>query len=227
MRLPLFVFAAAVPLLVALGCARSDAAAASSGPVAAASPLAYGAPAPAGTQTAVFAGGCFWSMEKAFDGVRGVQRATSGFTGGTTVRPSYESTFSNPAGHVEAVEVVFDPEVVSYTTLVRLFWHNVDPTTDDRQFCDRGETYRAALFPRDAAQRRAAEASLRQVDARMSRPVVAQVRRSAPFYAAEEYHQDFARLNPARYEQYRRGCRRDVRLRELWGDLAGVAGSRI
>jgi peptide-methionine (S)-S-oxide reductase len=227
MRLPFFVLAAAAPVLVALGCARSDASAAPAEPTVAASPLADGAPAPAGTETAVFAGGCFWSMEKAFDGVRGVQRATSGFSGGTTANPTYEETFSNPAGHVEAVEVVFDPEVVSYATLVRLFWHNVDPTTDDRQFCDRGETYRAALFPRTAAQRRVAAVSLRQVDARMSRPVVATVRRAAPFYAAEAYHQDFARLNPARYEQYRRGCRRDVRLRELWGDLAGVAGTRI
>jgi peptide-methionine (S)-S-oxide reductase len=227
MRLSLLAFAAAVPLLVALGCARSDASAAPSEPVAAASPLADGAAVPARMETAVFAGGCFWSMEKVFDGVRGVQRAVSGFSGGTTVNPSYESTFSNPAGHVEAVEVVFDPDVIPYPTLVRLFWHNVDPTTDDRQFCDRGETYRAALFPRNAAQRRVAEASLRQVDARMSRPVVATVRRAAPFYAAEAYHQDFARLNPARYEQYRRGCRRDVRLRELWGDLAGVAGPRI
>jgi peptide-methionine (S)-S-oxide reductase len=227
MRLPLFAVAAAVPLLVALGCARSDASAAPSEPAVAASPLADGAPVPARMETAVFAGGCFWSMEKAFDGVRGVQRAVSGFAGGTTVNPSYEETFTNPAGHVEAVEVVFDPDVITYQTLVRLFWHNVDPTTDDRQFCDRGETYRAALFPKNAAQRRVAEASLRQVDARMSRPVVAMVRRAAPFYAAEAYHQDFARLNPARYEQYRRGCRRDVRLRELWGDLAGVAGSRI
>ena len=227
MRLSLLAFAATAPLLVAHGCARSDASAVPSGPVVTASPLADSAPVPARMATAVFAGGCFWSMEKVFDGVPGVQRAVSGFSGGTTVNPTYEETFSNPAGHIEAVEVVFDPDVVSYPTLVRLFWHNVDPTTDDRQFCDRGDTYRAALFPKNAAQRRVAEASLRQVDARMSRPVVATVRRAAPFYAAEAYHQDFARLNPARYEQYRRGCRRDVRLRELWGDMAGVAGPRI
>ena len=111
--------------------------------------------------------------------------------------------------------------------LVRLFWHNVDPTTTDRQFCDQGPTYRAAIFAQTAAQRRVAQASLRQVSARLSRPVVATVRPAAPFYAAEAYHQDFARRNPDRYEQYRRGCRRDVRLRELWGDAAGTAGSRI
>jgi peptide-methionine (S)-S-oxide reductase len=178
-------------------------------------------------ETAVFAGGCFWSMEKVFDNARGVQRAVSGFSGGTTVNPSYESTFSNPAGHIEAVQVVFDPAVVSYEMLVRLFWHNVDPTAADRQFCDQGATYRAAIFAQTPAQTRVAQASLRQVEARMSRPVVARVRAAAPFYAAESYHQDFARRNPDRYEQYRRGCRRDVRLRELWGDAAGTAGTRI
>ena len=224
MRLPFLLLAAAVPLLVALGCARRDAAAA---PAAPASPLADTAPTPARMETAVFAGGCFWSMEKVFDGAPGVQRATSGFSGGTTVNPSYESTFTNPAGHIEAVEVVFDPDVIGYEALVRLFWHNVDPTAADRQFCDRGETYRAALFPQTPAQRRVATASLRAVDARFSQPVVARVRAAAPFYAAEAEHQDFARLNPARYEQYRRGCRRDVRLRELWGEAAGVAGTRI
>lgn len=227
MRLSVLVFAAAVPLLVALGCARSDASASPAAPPVAASPLADSAPVPPRMETAVFAGGCFWSMEKVFDGAPGVQRATSGFSGGTTVNPSYESTFTNPAGHIEAVQVVFDPAVVSYASLVRLFWHNVDPTAADRQFCDRGETYRAAIFAQTAAQRRVAAASLRQVAARMERPVVARVRAAAPFYAAEAYHQDFARLNPARYEQYRRGCRRDVRLREIWGESAGVAGARI
>lgn len=214
--------AAAACSLVGLGCARTEAA-----PAAPASPLADDAPVSARMETAVFAGGCFWSMEKVFDGVRGVQRAVSGFSGGTTVNPSYESTFTNPAGHIEAVQVVFDPAVISYETLVRLFWHNVDPTATDRQFCDQGPTYRAAIFPQTAAQTRVAQASLRQVSARMSRPVVATVRRAAPFYAAEATHQDFARRNPDRYEQYRRGCRRDVRLRELWGDAAGTAGSRI
>ncbi len=178
-------------------------------------------------ETAVFAGGCFWSMEKVFDGQRGVQRAVSGFSGGTTVNPSYESTFSNPAGHIEAVQVVFDPAVVSYASLVRLFWHNVDPTTTDRQFCDRGPTYRAAIFAQTPAQRRTADASLAQVRARLSQPVVATVRASAPFYAVDASHQDFARLNPARYEQYRRGCRRDARLQQIWGAAAETAGSRI
>ncbi|HEX9950245.1 MAG TPA: peptide-methionine (S)-S-oxide reductase MsrA [Rubricoccaceae bacterium] len=216
--------AAALSLLVAFGCAQGDASAAPATP---ASPLADTAPVPPRMETAVFAGGCFWSMERVFDGVRGVQRAVSGFSGGTTVNPSYESTFSNPAGHIEAVQVVFDPAVISYETLVRLFWHNVDPTATDRQFCDQGPTYRAAIFAQTPAQTRVAQASLRQVEARMARQIVARVRASAPFYAAEAYHQDFARLNPARYEQYRRGCRRDVRLRELWGDAAGTAGSRI
>ena len=222
MRLSLLALAVALSSLAALGCARSEAA-----PAAPASPLADDAPVAPRLETAVFAGGCFWSMEKVFDGQRGVQRAVSGFSGGTTVNPSYESTFTNPAGHIEAVQVVFDPAVVSYETLVRLFWHNVDPTAADRQFCDRGPTYRAAIFAQTAVLTRGAPASLRQVAARMSRPVVATVRRAAPFYPAEATHQDFARRNPDRYEQYRRGCRRDVRLRELWGDAAGTAGARI
>lgn len=221
MRLPLLAVTAALSL-VALGCMRTEAA-----PVAPASPLADDAVVPARMETAVFAGGCFWSMEKVFDGHRGVQRAVSGFSGGTTVNPSYESTFTNPAGHVEVVQVVFDPAVISYETLVRLFWHNVDPTAGDRQFCDRGPTYRAAIFPQTAAQRRIATASLAQVRARLNQPVVATIRPTAPFYALPDVHQDFARRNPARYEQYRRGCRRDVRLREIWGAAAETAGSRI
>ncbi len=218
----MLALAAAACSLVALGCMRSEAA-----PIAPASPLADDAPVPARMETAVFAGGCFWSMERVFDGQRGIQRAVSGFSGGTTVNPSYESTFTNPAGHVESVQVVFDPAVVSYESLVRLFWHNVDPTTNDRQFCDRGATYRAAIFAQTPAQRRVADASLAQVRARMSQPVVATVRGAAPFYAAEASHQDFARLNPARYEQYRRGCRRDARLQQVWGAAAETAGSRI
>ncbi len=222
MRLSLLAVTAATFSLVALGCMRTEAA-----PVAPASPLADAAAVPPRMETAVFAGGCFWSMEKVFDGQRGVQRAVTGFSGGTTVSPSYESTFTNPAGHVEAVQVVFDPAVISYETLVRLFWHNVDPTAAERQFCDQGPTYRAAIFPQTAAQRRVATASLAQVRARLRQPVVATVRAAAPFYALPDVHQDFARRNPARYEQYRRGCRRDVRLRELWGAAAETAGSRI
>ena len=220
MRLSLIALVAAVPLLFAL--TRTPA-----GASAAPSPLTDDAPTPARMETAVFAGGCFWSMEKAFDGLPGVQRATSGFTGGTTVNPSYEESFANPAGHVEAVEVVFDPDAISYRTLVRHFWHNIDPTVDDRQFCDRGPTYRAALFPQTPAQQRTAEASLRQVRARLRQPVVTRIQAAAPFYALGAEHQDFARLHPARYEQYRRGCRRDVRLREIWGDAAGTAGANI
>ncbi len=222
MRLSLLALAAAAFSLVALGCTRTEAA-----PAAPASPLADGAAVPPRMGTAVFAGGCFWSMERVFDGQRGIQRAVSGFSGGTTVSPSYESTFTNPAGHVEAVQVVFDPAVISYETLVRLFWHNVDPTAGERQFCDQGPTYRAAIFPQTTAQRRVAEASLAQVRARLRQPVVATIRATAPFYALPDVHQDFARRNPARYEQYRRGCRRGDRLHEIWGAAAETAGSRI
>ncbi len=222
MRLSLLALAVTASSLVALGCMRSEAA-----PIGPASPLADDAAVPARMETAVFAGGCFWSMERVFDGQRGVQRAVTGFSGGTTVNPSYESTFTNPAGQLESVQVVFDPAVVSYASLVRLFWHNVDPTTNDRQFCDQGPTYRAAIFAQNAAQRRTADASIAEVRARLSQPVVATVRDAAPFYPAEAYHQDYARRNPERYAQYRRGCRRDARLHDVWGDAAETAGSRI
>jgi peptide-methionine (S)-S-oxide reductase len=185
---------------------------------------AESAPAPAdppGSAAAVFAGGCFWCMEPPFDALPGVLSTTSGFTGGTVVDPSYEQVSAGGTGHVEAVRVVYDPRRIDYARLLEVYWHEVDPLDDAGQFCDRGESYRSAIFAADAEQRRLAEASKRAVAERLGAPVATQVRDAAPFYPAEAYHQDYARKNPIRYRFYRGRCGRDARLRELWGDAAG------
>ena len=187
---------------------------------------AAAAPAPAApyafaTDTAVFAGGCFWSMEKAFEHVPGVVSATSGYSGGTVANPAYEEVGTGRTGHGESVQVVFDPARTSYARLLDVYWHSIDPTSTNGQFCDHGPEYRSIVFYRGAAQRRAAEASKVTVQAHFTRPVTTQLQAAMPFYAAEEYHQNFAERNPAHYNAYRIGCGRDRRLRELWGDAAG------
>ena len=183
-------------------------------------------PAPAAayafaTDTAVFAGGCFWSMEKAFEHVPGVLSATSGFSGGTVANPRYEEVGTGRTGHAEAVQVVFNPARTSYARLLDIYWHSIDPTSTNGQFCDHGPEYRAIVFTRGAEQRRLAVASKATVQARFRRPVTTQIANAMPFYAAEEYHQDFADRNPGHYNAYRVGCGRDRVLRELWGDAAG------
>jgi len=173
------------------------------------------------TDTAVFAGGCFWSMEKAFEHQPGVISATSGYSGGTVPNPAYEDVGSGRTGHAESVQVVFDPARTSYAQLLDVYWHNIDPISTNGQFCDHGSEYRSIVFFRGAEQRRAAEASKTQVQRHFTRPVTTQLVAAMPFYAAEEYHQDFAERNPVHYNAYRVGCGRDRRLRELWGDAAG------
>jgi peptide-methionine (S)-S-oxide reductase len=180
------------------------------------------APAPApGLASAVFAGGCFWCMEPPYDALDGVVSTTSGFTGGHVADPSYEQVSAGGTGHVEAVEVVYDPKRVDYAKLLEVYWRNVDPLDDGGQFCDRGDSYRSAIFVGDAEQRRAAEESLRATGERLGKPVVTQIRDRVPFYPAEEYHQDYYRKNPIRYRFYRGRCGRDARLQELWGEPAG------
>lgn len=177
--------------------------------------------APAGTATAVatFAGGCFWCVEADFDKVPGVLSTTSGYTGGTLVNPSYEQVSSHSTGHAEAVRVVFDPTKVSYETLLGKFWHSIDPTTKDRQFCDVGSPYRTAIFTHDAAQAAAAKASLAALDKSkpFKDPIVTSIEPAGAFYPAEDYHQDYYRKNPVRYAYYRASCGRDARLQQLWG----------
>jgi peptide-methionine (S)-S-oxide reductase len=175
----------------------------------------------AARDTAVFAGGCFWSMEKAFEHVPGVVSAVSGYAGGTVANPSYEQVGSGRTGHAESVQVVFDPARTSYDKLLDVYWHNIDPISTNGQICDHGSEYRSIVFYRNAEQKRAADASKAVVQRHFTRPVTTEVDAATPFYAAEEYHQDFAERNPDHYNAYRRGCGRDARLHELWGDAAG------
>jgi len=168
------------------------------------------------TETAVFAGGCFWCTEADFEKVPGVISAVSGYTGGTSTNPTYQ----RHAGHLEAVRVVYDPAKVTYGALVNRYWRTIDPTDAGGQFCDRGPSYRTAVFVNSPAQRRAAEASRAQAAQALKRPIVTPVRDAVRFWPAEGYHQDYARKNPLRYNVYRKGCQRDARLTALWGRAA-------
>ena len=172
---------------------------------------------------ATFAGGCFWCMEGPYDKIEGVVSTVSGYTGGHVEDPTYRQVTTGTTGHFEAIQVKYDPAQVSYERLLEVFWHNVDPTDDGGQFCDRGPSYRTAIFAEGPEQRRIAEASKSRLQAEGSLPgpVVTPVLEAAAFYPAEEYHQDFYEKNPGRYNSYRQGCGRDRRLAQLWGDQAG------
>jgi len=166
---------------------------------------------------AYFAMGCFWCAEADMEKVPGVIRAVSGYTGGTTVKPTYEQVSADGTGHYEAVRVIYNPTKVSYAKLLEVFWKNVDPFDAAGQFCDKGSSYRAAIFPVNAAQRALAEASKAAVEKRFGKAVATGIVDKKPFYDAEGYHQDYADRNPIRYRFYRTGCGRDARLREVWG----------
>ncbi len=178
---------------------------------------------PGGFAIATFAGGCFWCMEPAFEKVDGVVDVTSGYTGGTRKNPTYEEVSGGDTGHAESVEVRYDPKKVTYEKLLDVFWHNVDPVTANAQFCDHGTQYRSAIFFHDEAQHQAAEASKRALEAgkKLPGPIVTQIVAASTFWPAEEYHQDYYKKNPLRYNYYRSGCGRDRRLQQLWGDAAG------
>ena len=170
------------------------------------------------TETAIFAGGCFWCTEADFDKVPGVVSTTSGFIGGKVANPSYQQVTTGTTGHTEAVEIVFDPAKVTYQQLLDIFWRNHDPLAKDRQFCDRGDMYRPGIFFQGDEQRRLAEASKQMVQQRFApRMVHTEITKAGPFYKAEDYHQDFHEKNPVRYKLYRFNCGRDQRLEELWG----------
>lgn len=182
-------------------------------------PLARRAEAQTALQTAIFAGGCFWSEEKAFDDVPGVRSAVSGFVGGHTANPTYEQVVRGGTGHMEAVQVTFDPRVVSYRTLVDRYWRTIDPTDPNGQFCDQGPSYRSAVFA-TAAQRADAvasrDAAMRVLRKSFTTPVVGAQR----FWPAGEEQQNYAKRHAASYQAYRIGCRRPERLRAIWGDAA-------
>lgn len=171
------------------------------------------APAASNLKTAVFAGGCFWSVEHEIAALPGVADVVAGYAGGTSANPTYE----NHKGHLEAVRVAYDPAKISYTQLVDGFFHRIDPTDPNGQLCDQGPSYRTAVFVTSKAERAAAEQVKAKVAKELGKPVATQVRNAAPFWKAEGYHQDFAKKNPGRYAQYRTGCRRDARLKAVWG----------
>ena len=168
---------------------------------------------------AYFAGGCFWSMELAFEKLDGVLDAVSGYMGGTVKNPTYEQVSEGQTGHAESVEVRYDPAKVTYTQLLEAFWRNIDPVTPNAQFCDHGTEYRTAIFYQGEEQKRAAEESKRAIELsrRFSTPIVTQLTAASEFYPAEDYHQDFYKKNPVRYNFYKLGCGRAQRLETLWG----------
>ena len=174
------------------------------------------------TETATFAGGCFWCMEPPYDKLDGVLSTTSGYIGGHQADPTYKQVSAGTTGHTEAVQIVYDPQKISYQQLLDVFWKNIDPTTPDRQFCDTGSQYRSGIFYHDDTQKRAAEESLRKLKQTkpFPEPVVTEITAAGTFYPAEDYHQDYYQKNPLRYKYYRFACGRDKRLEQLWGDAA-------
>ncbi|HEU4647573.1 MAG TPA: peptide-methionine (S)-S-oxide reductase MsrA [Gemmatimonadales bacterium] len=180
------------------------------------------APAPKGPATAIFAGGCFWSMEHPFDQLPGVLSVTVGYTGGHARNPTYAQVSSGRTGHAESVQVEYDPAKIDYATLLQAYWHNIDPLTPDAEFCDHGTQYRSAIFYLDDQQKQLAEQSKQalQASGRFKTPIVTQIVPASQFYPAEEYHQHYYRKNAVQYQLYRQGCGRDARLKELWGDSA-------
>ena len=203
----LFVGLLVLPLI---GCAQST----SSGP-----PVPTVTPSGGPIGRAIFAGGCFWCVEADFDKVPGVLSTVSGYIGGSVANPTYQQVASKLTGHAEAVEVRYDPQRVSYAQLLEYFWRTIDPTDGNGQFCDKGSPYRSAIFALDDEQLRLARESLRALERR--KPFAAAIRTevlpASTFYPAEDYHQDFYRTNPVRYEYYRFACGREARLQELWG----------
>jgi peptide-methionine (S)-S-oxide reductase len=170
-----------------------------------------------GLQKATFAAGCFWCAESDFEKVKGVISAISGYTGGRKANPTYEEVSAGGTGHAEAVEVLFNPSIVTYEALLEHFWRNVDPFVADRQFCDVGSQYRPEIFVHDAAQRAAAEASKTRVQQRFTQPIRVAITQAGPFYIAEDYHQDYYKTHSVQYRYYRWRCGRDARLKAVWG----------
>jgi peptide-methionine (S)-S-oxide reductase len=172
---------------------------------------------PARVATAVFAGGCFWCVEADFDKVEGVVETVSGYTGGTTDKPTYKQVTYGDTGHYEAVKVTYDPAKVSYDDLVSYFVRHIDPTDAAGQFCDKGDSYRSAIFVGGTGERKEAEAALTEAEKVLGTEVVTEVLPSATFWPAEDYHQDYYVRSAVKYNYYRKACGRDLRLEQLWG----------
>ncbi|TWU58153.1 peptide-methionine (S)-S-oxide reductase MsrA [Rubripirellula reticaptiva] len=170
--------------------------------------------------TATFAGGCFWCMEPPFDKMPGVISTTSGYTGGRTPNPTYEAVKTGRTGHIESMQVTYDPAKVTYQALLTLYWHNVDPITANGQFCDKGGQYRTAIFYENDEQKELAEQSKLSIAKQLNIRVRTEIIKATKFYPAEDYHQDYYIKNPTKYKFYRWTCGRDARLDEIWGDKA-------
>ena len=171
-------------------------------------------------EIAILAGGCFWCMEPPFDKIDGVISTTSGYTSGHKENPTYKEVSAGITGHTEAIQIIFDPNKISYAKLLEVFWRNIDPVAVDRQFCDRGTQYRSGIYYRDTVQEQAAKQSLQKLQ--QNKPfegeITTEIVAATTFYPAEEYHQDYYIKNPLRYKYYRYSCGRDKRLSELWGE---------
>ncbi|RNF40418.1 peptide-methionine (S)-S-oxide reductase MsrA [Planococcus salinus] len=170
------------------------------------------------TEKATFAGGCFWCMVKPFDQFDGIEKVVSGYIGGHVEQPTYEQVKSGTTGHLEAVEITFQPEVFPYEQLLEIFWQQIDPTDNGGQFQDRGEQYKAAIFVHNETQRTLAEQSKQELDAsgRFTKPVVTEIRDASPFYEAEDYHQDFYKKSPDEYKEDRAKSGRDEFIDAVW-----------
>jgi len=183
---------------------------------------ASAAPAATALKTAVFAGGCFWSAEHDIEGTPGVVKVVVGYAGGVSPHPTYE----NHQGYLESIKVTYDPSKISYPQLVNAFFHHIDPTDPGGQVCDRGPTYRTAVFATDAAEKQQAEAVKAQVARALHKPVATEIRGPTTFWMGEGYHQDYARKNPVAYMTYRVGCGRDAQLKAVWGGIRTASAAR-
>ncbi|KZZ85195.1 peptide-methionine (S)-S-oxide reductase MsrA [Bacillus sp. SJS] len=169
-------------------------------------------------ETATFAGGCFWCMVKPFDELPGIHGIVSGYTGGHKENPTYEEVKAQTTGHAEAVQIQYDPSLFPYEKLLELYWQQIDPTDDEGQFIDRGESYRAIIFYHTEEQRQAAEATKKELaeSGKFKKPIITPIREASTFYPAEEYHQDFYKKNPEKYKQERVESGRDAFAKENW-----------
>lgn len=170
------------------------------------------------TQTAIFAGGCFWCMEAEFEHSEGVIEVVSGYTGGTVANPTYEQVSGGGTGHAEAIQVVYDSKKITYEKLLGIFWGNIDPTDAGGQFADRGSQYRTGIFYLDEEQRKAAEISKAKIEKKLGKPLATEITQASTFYPAEDYHQNYHDKNPLRYNIYKKGSGRPERLKAIWGE---------
>jgi peptide-methionine (S)-S-oxide reductase len=202
-------------VLVTVGCSpgASAEAKAAATPVVESAPVVNGQP----MAYALFAGGCFWCMEADFEKLAGVLEVESGYTDGHTQRPTYQQVSAGGTGHVEAVRVIYDPAKVSYAQLVAYFWRHIDPTVKDRQFCDIGDQYRTGIYWQNESEHQVAEASRDELlKSGRFKTIYTELAAATPFYLAEDYHQDYYKKNPVRYNYYRLTCGRDARVKQVW-----------